>query len=143
MSDKETEIRERLEKAAKCEWIIPPDEDQWDDDSPEALKQCIRIASGRFDIAYVALRNPNGMKAIVDLIAHAPTDIRYLLDENARLRAELAERDKDAERYRWLHSENQSVVGNFKVSQMRGPWLEPVEDLDAAIDAAMAEDKTR
>ena len=64
MSDKETEIRERLDKAEHGGWVAP-----W--------RMC--------------------------------ADLRDLLDENARLRAELAERDKEYMgllRVVWVHAKS-------------------------------------
>lgn len=115
MSDKETEIRERLDKAEHGGWVAP-----W--------RMC--------------------------------ADLRDLLDENARLRAELAERDKDAKRYRWLRDSARSVdfshwiscTGWVLVNDEKVP-IPPRSaysthyrinraQFDAAIDAAI-EDKTR
>ena len=53
--------------------------------------------------------------------------------ENARLRAQLAERDRDAERYRWLRDVGDST---WTPLMKRGPSF--ATNMDAAIDAAMA-----
>lgn len=43
------------EKFTKGPWTIP--EYQWDDDSPEDLKNCIRIADSKkhYDVAYISI----------------------------------------------------------------------------------------
>jgi hypothetical protein len=82
------------------------------------------------------------------LIEQQSTSIRELEDANARLRARLQELERDAARYRWLRSncqyafedrdEPQLVHRNGETaSSQNSRWR---EDLDAAIDAALAAD---
>ena len=54
--------------------------------------------------------------------------------EIERLRAQLAEQDRDAERYRWLRDVGDNT---WTPLMKRGPAF--ASNLDAAIDAAMAE----
>ena len=62
-----------------------------------------------------------------------------LATECERLRAELAEYRQDAERYRWLRRDNDCA--QFYVTEFNGmEWLF-LDELDAAIDAALEETK--
>lgn len=64
-------------------------------------------------------------------------------EEIAFLRAELAAKSKDAERYRWLR-ENGRDRG-FSVEQDKGAWVHThaEKSLDKAIDSAMGEGNGR
>ena len=68
-----------------------------------------------------------------------PCELCRAADEIERLRAELAECKRDAERYRWLRSDDCP----FSCYEQEGPdnwgWCPTSSrDLDEAIDAAMA-----
>lgn len=72
--------------------------------------------------------------------AYNPT-IQVLRRENKKLRAELAEAKKDAERYRWLRD---SSVGPSQIWELLSDDCQPpiltlksMHELDATIDAAM------
>ena len=55
-------------------------------------------------------------------------------DEIARLRAQLAERGRDVERYRWLRARKPG--GKYRIAGLI--YSDGDEHFDAAIDAAMA-----
>ena len=68
------------------------------------------------------------------------TGVAHLKAENEALR-------RDAERYRWLRGEHSRIDpcikanAKYKLERQSSTWVE-IHDLDAAIDAAMQEDKT-
>ena len=79
-----------------------------------------------------------------DGVMHTPCpqcEIDQLRAENERLKAELAEAKKDAERYRWLrHGDNDEPLLKFSFEARCNSddvWLLRNDELDAAIDAAM------
>lgn len=71
-------------------------------------------------------------------------EVDQLRDEITRLRASLAEAERDAERYRWLRDENTKVA--LVIDKVTGYFEDGIHmyeyrsgiDLDTAIDAAMA-----
>jgi hypothetical protein len=64
--------------------------------------------------------------------------IEELIAERDKLRAELAELRRDAERYRWLRdAEDRSYVALAMENGSEPVWISG-DELDAAIDAAMA-----
>ena len=78
---------------------------------------------------------------LVDLIKLQPSDVRLcecekrfarLHAENERLKAELAEAKKDAERYRWMRD-----VGCATYKTLQTQWRMSPKQCDAAIDEAM------
>jgi hypothetical protein len=84
----------------------------------------------------------------VDRIA---VDVSYVEVHDCRaiereLRDELAAARADAQRYRWLrHGDNDEYVLHFSRNTAAGfndVWLPRNEELDAAIDAAMAKEPT-
>lgn len=76
----------------------------------------------------------------------ATSDVCQVHDEIERLRAALAEAERDAARYRWLRNETAiadrplaSVVWKRKMDRGSSEWVNTAspESLDAAIDAAL------
>ena len=88
---------------------------------------------------------------------HLLTSVRFASGDNgARMQNEfveyIAELKRDAERYRWLRDQAMSTAGDCPIVMMLDDRLEPangaktssaleLEDLDAAIDAAMRDAK--
>lgn len=78
-------------------------------------------------------------QVIMEDYCNAASELRRLDAENAQLRAELEAVRRDAERYRWLRTQDDddfcfAVVKNPHFDVYQSP-----EELDAAIDAAQAE----
>ena len=79
--------------------------------------------------------------SVTEDIRKASAAIRALLDERDRLAAEVEALRADAGRYRWLrHGDNDAEVMVFDNQTRASPenvWLPRLDELDAAIDAAM------
>jgi hypothetical protein len=74
-------------------------------------------------------------------------ELRRQHAEIKRLKAENEALRRDAERYRWLRGEHSRIDpcikanAKYKLERQSSTWVE-IHDLDAAIDAAIKEDKT-
>ena len=78
------------------------------------------------------------MRALIEMAARADDEIARLHAENAALRAEVEALKVDAERYRWLREEEDTVSPYSQVVFLKGEVWANVPDgdgLDAAIDA--------
>lgn len=83
------------------------------------------------------------MDRVLDYVRRNDFVIEDLRQENQRLRAELAECKRDAERYRWLRAQhwatsNLTAVRNPQQALRLGSDCPSGERLDALIDAALA-----
>ena len=105
MSDRLDEIRARLEAATSGPWRVSSIRQRFGGEP-------VLVIHGPDDKAYAYVLYGDGSNAQhaaaygdASLIAHAPTDIRYLLDENDRLRALELEREKNLQRITELGQE--------------------------------------
>ena len=76
-----------------------------------------------------------GVQAVVDL------NTKPLHVEIERLRARLAEAERDAARYRWVREHPLMSDEEWAEAERQGFRLLPPEKMDAAIDAAMGESR--
>jgi hypothetical protein len=97
------EIQTRLNKATMGPWrrvVIGPD-----DNALQVIRGGFVAACGQDHYVLPSSRvewKPAGSGHDADFIAHAPTDIAYLLAERSRLAGENAELRKDAERWQYF-----------------------------------------
>ena len=106
--------------------------DMW---APKCESLQAELAVALKDVA-ILVREIADARASIRLHEKAHAD---LAAENERLRAELAEAQRDAARYRWLRG---SPLSGGSCYSFDGLSLKCGVDLDLAIDAAMAGDKS-
>ena len=104
----------------------------------------------------IALRNAERLRQeLPHLIQPSGTDIDMVIlaDEIKRLRAKLAEAERDAARYRWLRDEQfrygspplAAIVWKANYNRQCSDWVNSIDaaHIDAAIDAAMQQEPPR
>jgi hypothetical protein len=119
----------------------------WLDDEMSAAYTAEELADGGGFVPLVTLADWQRTEAArveaEDMAAQAAKGAAALIDTVNELRAQLAEAQRDAKRYRWLRSDDISRQPDQReicVIMVRSPFDKTLveSELDAAVDAAMA-----
>ena len=133
MSDRLQEIRARLDAATPGLWVRHPSE-PW-----------VYVRRGPFTLNIIATQLRSGRPGDTDLIAHAPADIAWLLDEVERLERENADdlleitrKASDAEDY-WMQEAKRLAAEVERLRNTKVSVAQPLCDESVAQDVTNLE----
>lgn len=116
-------------------------------DPPVLVDRC-----GKADAEFISACHPLALRSILESHAQSAIAVAKMVEEVERVRQQLAELSKDAERYRWLTSEladGRKTSDAEQRERIYAAWvllalndeISPKAEVDAAIDAALKDPK--